>query len=225
MVCANGRILKPELLDSAQPDERRRNLRDLARINRWLGGRLIFRELLARIAHPSERLSILDVGAASGDTGAGIRRSYPRATVTSLDCRISHLEAAAAPRIVADAFHLPFPQKSFDVVFSSLLLHHFADADVVELLRAFWTRARRAVVVIDLERKPLGYYFLPMTRPLFGWRPMTVHDGCVSVEAGFRADELDRLARDAGLPGVRVRRHLPWCRLSLVASEAAYAND
>jgi 2-polyprenyl-3-methyl-5-hydroxy-6-metoxy-1,4-benzoquinol methylase len=218
MVCANGRILKPELLNSASPDERRLNLRDLVRINRWLGGRFIFRGLLARIAHPSEPLSILDVGAASGDMGAAIRRSHPHTTVTSLDCRISHLEAAAGPRIVADAFHLPFPQKSFDVVFCSLFLHHFDDAEVVELLRTFWARARRAVVVIDLERKPLGYYFLPLTRPLFGWQPITVHDGCVSVEAGFRADELDRLARDAGLPGVRVRRHQPWCRLSLVAS-------
>ena len=56
MVCANGRILKPELLDNAPPDERRRNLRDLALINRWLGGRLIFRGLLDRIAHPSEPL-------------------------------------------------------------------------------------------------------------------------------------------------------------------------
>src|SRR5207247_3702340 len=131
ILCAHGRMLNPELVDSTPPYERRRDLRALALINRWLGGRLIFRGLLDRIAHPSEPLSILDVGAASGDTGAGIRRSHPLATVTSLDCRISHLEAAAAPRVVADAFHLPFPQKSFDVVFCSLLLHHFAVADVV----------------------------------------------------------------------------------------------
>ncbi len=213
----NGRVVQTELLDCATAQEAKENLRDLVRINRWLGGHAIARRLMREIAAPDEAISVLDVGAASGDIGAAIRAAYPRARVTSLDRRRLHLAAAADPRVVADAFHLPFAARSFDVVICSLFLHHFSDRQVVSLLRELNERARRALVVIDLERSRLAWWFLPLTRRLFGWGSMTVHDGCVSVKASFRKTELERLADAAGLRAPRVRRHPPWFRLSIVA--------
>ena len=213
----SGRVVRTELLDSASAEQAKENLLDLVRINRWLGGHAIARRLMREIARPGESVSVLDVGAASGDMGEAIRAVQPRATVVSLDRRQLHLANAADPRVVADAFHLPFAARSFDIVFCSLFLHHFSDRQVVELLRELHGLARRALVVIDLERNRLAWWFLPLTRRLFGWTSMTVHDGCVSVEASFRKTELERLADAAGLPAPTVRRHLPWFRLSMVA--------
>jgi hypothetical protein len=211
------RCIEPEMLDHAPPDVTRASLRDLARINRYLGGYYVLGRLFNDVAKPGDNFSVLDLGAASGDMGAAIRRRYPRAQVTSLDYKDDHLAQAADPKLVADAFHLPFRPASFDFVFSSLFLHHFTNEQVVELFRKSRFLARRAVLAIDLERGPLAYHFLPNTRWLFGWHDITINDGQISVAAALKKDELLALAARAGLDGARVRVHRPWSRLSLVA--------
>jgi phospholipid N-methyltransferase len=173
--------------------------------------------MFARVARPDESFSVLDVGAASGDMGAAILRSFPNARVTSLDYKNNHLAQAADPKLVADAFRLPFRPASFDFVFSSLFLHHFTNEQVVELFTSFRAIARRAVLAIDLDRGPLAYYFLPNTRWLFGWHAITISDGQISVQAAFKKAELLALAARAGLGGADVRVHRPWSRLSMVA--------
>ena len=205
------------MLDHAPLEVARASLRDLERVNLYLGGYLVLRGMFSRLVRSGESFSVLDVGAASGDMGAAILRKFPSARVTSLDYKSNHLAQAADPKLVADAFHLPFRPASFDFVFSSLFLHHFTNDQVVELFVSFRSIARRAVLAIDLERGPLAYYFLPSTRWLFGWQPITIHDGQISVQAAFKKEELLALARRAGLGGAEVRVHRPWSRLSLVA--------
>jgi SAM-dependent methyltransferase len=205
------------MLDHAPPDVTRASLRDLARINRYLGGYYVLGRLFDGVVKPGDRFSVLDIGAASGDMGAAIRRRYPRAQVTSLDYKADHLAQAADPKLVADAFCLPFRPASFDFVFSSLFLHHFTNDQVVTLFCSFRCLARRAVLAIDLERGPLAYHFLPNTRWLFGWHDITVNDGQISVAAALKKDELLALAARAGMNGARVRVHRPWSRLSMVA--------
>lgn len=211
------RFIAPEMLDHVPPEEARANLADLVRINRYFGAYGILREMMRGLVAPEESFSMLDVGAASGDMGAALRRNYPQAVVTSLDHRDVHLDEAAQPKLVGDAFQLPFGPSSFDFVFSSLFLHHFSNEQVVDLLRNFKCVARRAVLAIDLDRGPVAYYFLPWTRWLFRWRRITLNDGPISVEAAFKKDELLVLARRAGLEQARVAVHRPWARLSLIA--------
>lgn len=210
----------PELLDHASPEDARRCLQDLERINRYFGGFSILRKVFREFARPEEGFSLLDVGAGAGDTGVALRRSHPRCAVVSLDRQQVHVAQADPPRLVADAFRLPFAPASFDFVFSSLFLHHFSDQQVVELLADFKRVARRAVLAIDLERGPLAFRFLPATRWLFDWHRISVHDGQISVQAAFKKDELLALANRAGLPQARVSVHRPWARLSLVAPVA-----
>lgn len=211
------RVIVPEMLDYAPPDVTRASLRDLARVNRYLGGYYVLGRLMASVARRGDGFSVLDVGAASGDMGAAIRRRYPNAQVTSLDYKADHLVQAADPRVVADAFRLPLRPGSFDFVFSSLFLHHFTDEEVVELFRSFRRVARRAVLAIDLERGPLAYHFLPRSRWLFGWHDITINDGQISVAAAMKKHELRALAVRAGMDSAQVRVHRPWARLSLVA--------
>ncbi len=214
---ARQRVIVPEMLDHAPPDVARASLRDLERINRYLGGYLVVRRMFSRLVAKQESFSVLDVGAASGAMGQAIRRRFPQARVTSLDYKAHHLARAANPKVAADAFQLPFRPASFDFVFSSLFLHHFTNDQVVELFTGFRAVAKRAVLAIDLDRGPLAYYFLPNTRWLFGWQEITINDGQISVEAAFKRDELLALAAKAGLGGAEVRVHRPWSRLSLVA--------
>jgi SAM-dependent methyltransferase len=216
MSIAERRIV-PELLDQAPDDEAAASLQDLVKINRYLGGYLTLRSLMARVAPRGDRFSLLDVGAATGDMGAKIRTWYPKVEVTCFDYKFSHVATAPGLRVVGDAFSLPFAPASFDFVFSSLFLHHFDDDAIVQLLSEFRLLARKAVLTIDLERGPFAYRFIPRTRWLFGWAPITLHDAPASVASAFEAAELAALAERAGLINPEVRVHRPWARLSLAA--------
>ncbi len=204
------RNIEPELLADATPEQVAANLGDLRRLNRYFGGRQTLQTVLSPLLRPGSR--VLDVGAASGDHAA----TFAQAKVVSIDIAESHLRTAAGDRVVADAFVLPFAAKSFDIVMANLFLHHFEDAAIVSLLAQFARLARVAVVVNDLERSRMAWSFLPLTAPLLGWHPLTIHDGTVSVAAAFQPAELAALFDRAGLAGVQVRRHRPWFRLSAV---------
>ena len=211
------RLIKPELLDHLPPEEARLNLADLVRINRHFGGHSVLRKTVAGIAGANERFTLLDIGAASGDTARLIQEIFPKASITSLDYNAVNLGTAPHPKLLADAFRLPFLPASFDFVVSSLFLHHFEDPQVIELLRNFYQIARRGLLVCDLERHMAPYLFLPATKLLFGWQRITVHDGVISVRASFRARELAKLSREAGIAAAEIRVHRPAFRLSLVA--------
>jgi len=159
---------------------------------------------------------MLDVGAASGDMGHFVQQRFRHAQVVSLDRRPLHLKAATTPRIAADARALPFADGSFDLVMCSSLLHHFSNSEVITLLQGMCRIARRAVIVLDIERHLLAYFFLVLTRPFLRWSELSVHDGCASVEAAFRCSELESLAQTLAGINVVVKRHRLWFRLSMV---------
>jgi SAM-dependent methyltransferase len=219
MHCLGGRVLKPEMLDTLPPDspDARASLADLVRINRYWGGLGTLRQLLDQAIAKDESFSLLDVGAASGDMGQEVQRLRSKARVTSLDYLESHLAEGDGARVAADAFSLPFAANSFDYVFSSLFLHHYSDDDVVRLLAEVGRVARKQVLVIDLWRHPVPYYFIGYTRALFGWNPVSVHDGKISVEAAFRPRELESLARRAGLARPRTFTGVPAFRIAMQA--------
>ena len=214
-----NRYIQPELLDHADPEEARVNLADLVRINKRFGGYSTAANLVSRVASAKDSFTLLDVGAASGDTGRHLSRMFPKAKITSLDYNQVNAEAAPSPKLIADAFELPFAPHSFDFVFSSLFLHHFTDDQVVQLLSGFYTVARKAVLITDLERHILPWCFLPATQPFMKWNRITVHDGVISVRAAFRRKELETLAKRAGMASVTAAVHRPAFRLSLVAQK------
>ena len=209
------RIIERELLDHVAPEEARLNLADLVRINRLFGGHATIRKLLAMAVRSNEKFTLLDVGAASGDTARMVSQLYPNARVTSLDYSLVNLGAAPGPKLIADAFALPFEGGSFDYVMSSLFLHHFTDLQVVSLLKSFHEVARRGVLIADLERHVLPYLFLSVSGPLFGWGRITVHDGRICVRAAFRKRELGELAELAGMANAQLKVHRPAFRLTL----------
>ncbi len=217
MIPAFGpRRIEPEILDTLPPEVAQRSLADLVRLNRDFGGHSVLRGLMREaVEDPFEPFTVLDIGGASGDMAAVISETCPGAFVTVLDHVASHMDHAKQPKVCGNAFALPFRDGSFDYAFSSLFLHHFEDDSVIRLFREMNRVARRGVLTVDLIRSPLAYWFVPLTKPIFGWDAVTVNDGPISFAAAFRAPELRRLAESAGLGDVRVRSHRPAWRLSL----------
>ena len=173
-------------------------------------------------------VSLLDVGTGSADipmaVGADCQRRGLESFIAAVDIsernlRVSRsrLNVSADIHLVqADSLKLPFASRSFDFVTASLFLHHFRDEDVVRLLADFGRIAKRAVIINDLVRNLVPYYFTRISGPLLAWSFLTRNDAPVSVLRGFTPDEMKELASRAGLSNVRMKRSFPY-RLSLVA--------
>lgn len=184
--------------------------RELARVNRWLGGIRAIERFL-----PADNLLILDVGAGACDVGEFISRRGHRVIV--LDRNPEGLKLAKrSSAVTADAMEMPFPNETFDVVMASLFFHHLSDEDCIRVLESMWRMARRLVLVNDLHRHPIAYSSI-RTLAAFSKSVMFRHDAPASVLRAFTPEELLTIASRAGIPA-RVHRSFPY-RLVLVAEK------
>jgi SAM-dependent methyltransferase len=206
-----------ELLDGPLDDEAalRGNLRDLARINRWLRGTSASQRALDRLlAGRTVPHTLLDVGTGAADIPLALLRRASRTgrplQVTGADSRQEVLDAARAiePRlartpdlelVVSDGRSLPWPDRSFDVVHASLVIHHLEPPDALAFLREAARVARLGVVVNDLVRGRHHWVAARVLVPLMTRNRYTRHDGPLSVRRAYTRMELRALLAGAAL--------------------------
>lgn len=206
------------------PAEYARFLREIAFINRLLGdNRALRKTLLRRVEREDlKKFSVLDVGAGSGELlrtiAAFARKQNREARLFGLELNetsaLSILSAskdyAEIESIRGDALALPFADSAVDFVICSLFTHHFADENVVRLLREFDRVARRGIFVIDLHRHRAAYHLYKLFCFAFGISPLVRDDGSLSVLRSFVPKEFEELARRAGLEDYKVEKIAPY---------------
>ena len=220
------RDLQPEVMD--RPDlsveRHRRALCGLARVNALSrSSSIVWRPIraLARCDGLDE-LTVLDVASGAGDVAVGLCRlaasAGVRLRVVGYDISPVAVETAArraaeagvdARFEVADVF-AQRPQRRFDVVMSSLFLHHLPEAQGVELLRWMHAAATRLTIVNDLRRSRLGYALAQVVVRLVTRSDVVHYDGPQSVAGAFRPDEAARMCAAAGWTRFEIRRVWPF---------------
>lgn len=187
--------------------------RELAVINRWLGGiRAIERFLPA-----APNLLMLDVAAGACDISEAIsERRQCRIVVLDRNAKGLRLAKRSLP-VAADALEMPFRDQTFDVVTASLFFHHLSDEECARMLASMWRMTKKLVLVNDLHRHYAAYFSIRVLSAAFSKSTMVRHDGPVSVLRAFRPQELLTIAANAGIPA-RVHRSFPY-RLVLVAEK------
>lgn len=220
MIDLSARATEPELLDLGVPEaEAARSLADLRLVNRVLGGR---RALLRAVLPALDGVAmprLLDVGCGSADLPAAVATAAARPVrLVGLDLKPTHLREAPASvlPVAADVRRPPFAGRSFDVVTASLVLHHFDAPELPDVLRGLWALAQRALVVNDLRRARVPYWFGRLAFPWIFRSPVSVADGLLSIRRAFTPAELAAAFAAAGIPGVTIRRSFPY-RLLAVA--------
>jgi ubiquinone/menaquinone biosynthesis C-methylase UbiE len=200
-------------------------LREMRWINRLAGDSRALKVAIRETLDGDERrVSILDVGAGGGEL---LKTAYETLGEGSFLVGAELNERAAKAiqgrsaefgvhSIRCDAMHLPFADNSFDLVISSLFLHHLDDDQARSLLREMARVAARRLIVIDLHRHPIAYYFYRFFSRLVLQR-FTQQDGALSIMRSYRPDELRELAADSKLADPKVHRSFPF-RLVLSAS-------
>jgi SAM-dependent methyltransferase len=196
-----------EILDDPNVDPRlvTRSLSDVARSNSLFGGlSSAIDELKSVLAVVPARATLLDVGTGLGDIPCRAREVARKRgielTTVGLD---SALELARASRAVltvtvcGDALRLPFADHSIDVVMCSQVLHHFAGANALRILREMNRVARLRVVVSDIRRSWLAAAGLWLLSFPLRFHAVSRHDGVVSVMRGFTPDELADTVKEA----------------------------
>jgi len=210
-----------ELMDEPGLDltELSGTLGELAFINKALGGHASTLNGLARLIPPGRRaFDLLDVGSGGGDTARRVvewaRRRGVSARVHGIDLAP---EAVACARqanagvpglefAAADLFDLPAARK-YDVVHAGLVLHHLPDEAAIAALAKMFSLCRFGLVINDLHRHPMAYYAIKVLTSALSKNRLIRHDAPLSVLRAFRREELEDLARRAGLPAPDISWH------------------
>ena len=154
---------------------------------------------------------VLDLGAGTGTLAIMAKRREPNSEVVGLDAdpdilRLARRKAAEAQIDVrfdeAMAGELPYEDRSFDRVLSTLFFHHLTSADkratLTEIVRVLRPGGELHIGDYTRAAGPL--------QKLLSWQ-VRLFDGLERTRENF-AGELPRLLREAGLEDVGERRRL-----------------
>lgn len=209
------RSYKAELIDDLQlsSEALTQNLRELAFINRWLGGNALTIGALQQIfkSKPQPAYTIADIGCGGGDmiklTADYCERKGLKTKIIGIDANqfminYSQKVCAAYEHVSfekLDIFDPAFKEKSYDIASLTLFCHHFTEAQLVQLFTSLKHNCRLGFVINDLHRHPLAYYSIWLLTSLFSKSYLVKNDAKLSVWRGFKRAELAQILETAGI--------------------------
>ncbi|WP_068617656.1 methyltransferase domain-containing protein [Paenibacillus tuaregi] len=209
----SNRAQEDELMDdfSMGGDELREALRHLRRLNKIFaapGPTKDGVEKLWTLAGCPGTLSILDVGAGSGDVNLrllrwakhkGIQLDVTLVDMTREACEEAKLLFRHEPRVkVRQADVRELADASADIVTGAQFIHHFEGEQLIDIISHMLRASRYGVVINDIHRHRLSYSAVWVTTRLISRNRYIRHDGPLSVAKGFRNTDWQQLKAKLG---------------------------
>lgn len=191
----------------------RDTLDKLGKINKWLGGNHVtlngLRQLLKN--QPKDRvLTIVDLGCGHGDilrliADFGRKHNYSFELI-GIDANQDAIEYADELSVAyeelsfrsVDVFSEEFRAMEYDIVLSTLFLHHLNEDEIQALLNTVTTKAKLGVVINDLHRSSMAYGLFKLLGLVIS-NHMIVQDGLTSILRAFKRKEIEQISSQLNL--------------------------
>jgi len=182
----------------------------LASINKYLGGNSVTIKGLKKVlvGHPKNvPIVLIDLGCGGGDmlrriSAYGKKEGY----IFKLIGVDANKDAIVHARYLSknypdisfmdcDIFSEEFNDLQYDLVLSTLFLHHFKEDQIIEILKKAKNKAKLGIIVNDLNRHPLAYFLFKLVCLTIKNR-MIIDDGLTSIQRGFKREELESFSKN-----------------------------
>ncbi len=201
------RTEQPESMDdfALEGEILRDALDKIAKINQLLGGNSLtllgVKTLLKNVTTNTE-ITIVDIGCGNGDmlrtlADFGLQHNW-KFKLIGIDANnftINHARDLSKnyPNIsyqCENVFDKAFIELKYDIVLSTLVLHHFKEEEIIEILSVFYANAKLGIVINDLERSAIAYRLVQLLCFVFRLNAMSREDGLISILRGFKKKEM-----------------------------------
>ncbi|QXP60548.1 methyltransferase domain-containing protein [Olleya sp. HaHaR_3_96] len=181
----------------------------LAKINQWLGGNIVTINGLKKTLknhNKSEAITIIDLGCGGGDILREIslfgKKNNYNFKLIGIDANphtvnYANLLSQKYDNVsfeAIDIFSDEFNNLEYDLVLTTLFLHHFKEDQLVSFLKPVLQKAKLGIVVNDLHRHKLAYYLFKLLCTTIKNKTI-VEDGLTSVLRGFKREELTTISK------------------------------
>jgi 2-polyprenyl-3-methyl-5-hydroxy-6-metoxy-1,4-benzoquinol methylase len=200
-------------------------LKKLFLINRLLG---LFKKTLRLLKKIPGSQSLCDIGCGGGLFLLHLSRHHPEMALSGLDVSAAAIQYAQKN---LNSWHYPIQNVNFevqpsnqlnladasvDIILTNLVCHHIEDEALVDFLKMTYQAARHVVIIHDLHRHKIAYWFYKYLSPLLFRNRLITHDGLISIQRGFTRREWLSLLQRAQIFDYQVTWFFPfWWRVIL----------
>ncbi len=182
-----------------------KTLRDIAKINKWLGGnKITINGVIDLLKYKSKdkKYKIIDIGCGNGDmlrmlADYAIQQGYDFELI-GVDANQFTIDQANLLSknytnitfYCENIFEEPYINRTYDILLCTLTLHHFTNTEIKKILTNGIQQSAIGIVINDLHRSALAYYLFIVVCFFFLRNPMAKNDGLISILKGFKRKEL-----------------------------------
>jgi 2-polyprenyl-3-methyl-5-hydroxy-6-metoxy-1,4-benzoquinol methylase len=216
------RSKEKELLDLGSDyyteEEYKHCLKQLFRVNKITG---IFNHTVKLLKQFPNNITLADVGCGGGLFLMHLSKHFPNMKMTGIDISEKAIHLAhdelhhwkgnnSNPNIEfllqhPDEFKLT--QESIDIILLTLVCHHLEDEELIEFLKNAVNASRMALIINDLHRNSIAYWFYKLLSPIIFKNRLITHDGLISIQRSFTRKDLKYLLHEANIKNYQIK----WC--------------
>lgn len=217
MINLRHRSCQKELMDGDDIsfDAMSQTLKELNIINTRLGGHAITIKGLRQFINHREAITVCEIGCGGGDNLFAIYNYCLKKNIKTdfigIDMNAECIAFAKQqyPQlpcqwICSDYAVVNFDNHRPDIIFSSLFCHHFADDQLVHMLKWLQLHSRKGFFINDLQRHWLAYYLIKYITRFFSRSYLIKNDACLSVARSFTKKDWQLLFKKAGIDEFKI---------------------
>jgi 2-polyprenyl-3-methyl-5-hydroxy-6-metoxy-1,4-benzoquinol methylase len=195
--------------------ELEQSLDELSWVHRYLGGHNItirtLQNALDRIPKEYNRpIRVLDAACGGGDSLRSMAKWAKRRKINleffGVDGNPSTIEYARNKSHefsninykTEDLFSKNMDWSHYDIVMFALILHHFSDEQIKQILQSCHEANVAVIAVNDLHRHPWAYHLFGILSKITGFSHVSRNDGLRSIKKAFTKEELQKHFEQSG---------------------------